>query len=99
MHETQLNANRVVDCHIAPYDNTRHIIERRMSVAGAWEENNAPLMLALLAIRASGWWDNFWQWRAERDRRAWRDRQEGMLFRAKRGNDRRKTTAAKRSPQ
>jgi hypothetical protein len=75
----------------------RHIIKRRMSVAGAWEENNAPLMLALLAIRASGWWDVFWQWRAERDRQAWRDRQEGkvkVLFRAKRRKDREKEQAA-----
>jgi hypothetical protein len=65
----------------------RHIIKRRMSVAGAWEEKNASLMLALLAIRASGWWDEFWQWRTERDRQAWRHRQEGRvkaLFRAKR---------------
>lgn len=65
----------------------RHILKKRMSVAGAWEEDNAPLMLGLLAIRASGWWDAFWQWRAERDRQAWHDRQEGkvkMLFRGKR---------------
>lgn len=53
----------------------RHIIKKRMSVAGAWEEHNAPLMLALLAIRASGWWDEYWRWRDERDREAWRDRQ------------------------
>jgi hypothetical protein len=66
----------------------RHIIKKRMSVAGAWEETNAPLVLALLAIRHSGWWDEFWQWRQERDRQAWQDRQEGkvkMLFRGKRG--------------
>lgn len=65
----------------------RHIIKKRMSVAGAWEETNAPRMLALLAIRHSGWWDAFWQWRQERDRQAWRDRREGkvkMLFRGKR---------------
>ncbi|MEE8408359.1 MAG: hypothetical protein V3T05_02015 [Myxococcota bacterium] len=65
----------------------RHIIKKRMSVAGAWEEGNAPLLLALLAIRASGWWDAFWKWRAERDRQAWHNRQEGkvkMLFRGKR---------------
>ena len=75
----------------------RHIIKRRMSVAGAWEERNAPLMLALLAIRASGWWDEFWQWRAERDRQAWRDRQQGKvkaLFRAKRGKERKESRAA-----
>ena len=74
----------------------RHIIKKRMSVAGAWEEGNAPLLLALLAIRASGWWDDFWQWRAERDRQAWRDRQEGkvkMLFRGKRGQKQAKVAA------
>ncbi len=66
----------------------RHIIKKRMSVAGAWEESNAPLLLGLLAIRASGWWDDFWHWRAQRDRHAWRDRQEGkakVLFRGHRG--------------
>lgn len=65
----------------------RHIIKKRMSVAGAWEERNAPLLLALLSIRASGWWDDFWQWRTHRDRQAWRDRQAGkvkMLFRGTR---------------
>jgi hypothetical protein len=66
----------------------RHVIKRRMAVAGAWDEKNAGLMLALLAIRASGWWDDFWQWRAEGDRAAWRSRQAGtttVLFRNKRG--------------
>jgi len=75
----------------------RHIIKRRMAVAGAWEENNAPLMLALLAIRASGWWDDFWLWRVERDRQTWRNRQEDKvksLFRAKRLKDREKKQAA-----
>ena len=41
----------------------RHIIKRRMAVAGAWDERNASLLLALLTIRASGWWDDFWEWR------------------------------------
>jgi hypothetical protein len=65
----------------------RHVIKKRMHVAGAWEEGNAVLMLALITIRASGWWDDFWQWRAERDRQAWHDRREGrtkVTFRAKR---------------
>jgi hypothetical protein len=53
----------------------RHIIKRRMSVAGAWTEEHAQQMLALLAIRASGWWDHFWQWTDERDKEAWHDRQ------------------------
>ena len=66
----------------------RHIIKKRMAVAGAWTEQNASLLLALLAIRASGWWDDFWRWRDERDRQAWHDRNEGkvkVLFRGKRG--------------
>jgi hypothetical protein len=65
----------------------RHIIKRRMSVAGAWDESNAALLLALLAIRASGWWDDFWAWRSERDKAAWRERQQRqvkVLFRGKR---------------
>jgi len=74
----------------------RHVIKKRMSVAGAWEEENAPLLLGLLAIRASGWWDDFWKWRAERDRQAWRDRQEGkvkLLFRGNRGKKQAKAAA------
>jgi hypothetical protein len=74
----------------------RHIIKRRMAVAGAWDEANAPLMLALLTVRASGWWDDFWKWRAERDRQAWRDRQEGrvkVLFRSKRAKSPEKAAA------
>ena len=65
----------------------RHVIKRRMSVAGAWTEKNASLLLALLAIRASGWWDEFWQWRERRDCQSWQDRQAGkskMLFRGHR---------------
>ena len=75
---------------------TRHIIRKRMSVAGAWTEQNASLLLALLAIRASGWWDDFWRWRDERDRRTWHDRQEGkvhVLFRGKRGKKPQKVAA------
>ena len=66
----------------------RHIIRRRVDVAGAWTERNAALLLALLAVRASGWWDDFWTWRSERDKEAWRARQmsgENVVFRNKRG--------------
>ena len=35
----------------------RHIIERRMAVAGAWDEGNASFVLASLAILVSGGWD------------------------------------------
>jgi hypothetical protein len=65
----------------------RHVIKRRMAVAGAWTEEHAGLLLALLTIRASGWWDNSWRWRGERDREAWRGRQTGkakVLFRNQR---------------
>jgi hypothetical protein len=64
-----------------------------MDVAGAWEENNAPLMLALLTIRASGWWDDFWRWRDRRDQQAWQDRRDGktkVVFRGKRRRARRR---------
>ena len=68
----------------------RHIIKRRMSVAGAWKESNAALLLALLAIRASGYWDDFWAWRTERDRAGWRARQDSggkVVFRNLRRGD------------
>lgn len=68
----------------------RHIIKRRMSVAGAWKESNAALLLSLLAIRASGYWDDFWAWRTERDRADWRARQDSggkVVFRSLRRGD------------
>ena len=61
-----------------------------MSVAGAWKESNAALLLALLAIRASGYWDDFWAWRTERDRAGWRARQDSggkVVFRNLRRGD------------
>jgi hypothetical protein len=70
----------------------RHVIKRRMAVAGAWTETNAKLLLALLSVRASGWWDHFWSWRAERDRAAWHDRHSG----AKKVQFRNKRRAAKK---
>lgn len=57
----------------------RHIIRRRMDVAGAWTEENASCMFALLTIRASGWWDDFWTWRSLQDKAAWKNRQEGTV--------------------
>jgi hypothetical protein len=74
----------------------RHIIKKRMSVAGAWEETNASLMLALITVRASDWWDDFWLWRSRRDKKSWQDRQEGkikIIFRGKRRSIRRKKAA------
>jgi len=74
----------------------RHVIKKRMSVAGAWEENNAPLMLGLITIQASGWWDDFWRWRDRRDLLAWQDRRDGktkVVFRGKRGRGARRKVA------
>jgi len=65
----------------------RHLIKRRLSIAGAWTETHADLMLALITIRASGWWDDFWRWRDQRDLDSWSERQHRDLrphFRAHR---------------
>ena len=66
----------------------RHIIKKRMDVAGAWKEENAIRLLALITIRASGWWDDFWLWREKRDVASWWKRQRGEVkpvFRGHRG--------------
>jgi hypothetical protein len=65
----------------------RHLIKRRMSIAGAWTEEHADLMLALITVRASGWWDDFWRWRDRRDQQSWHQRQQAPQrprFRARR---------------
>jgi hypothetical protein len=39
----------------------RHVIQRRLKLAGAWwKESNAEAMLGLRAQRASGVWDSYW---------------------------------------
>jgi len=53
----------------------RHLVRRRMAVAGAWKEENANRVLALLSIRTSGWWQDFWMWCEQQDLQAWRIRQ------------------------
>jgi hypothetical protein len=53
----------------------RHLVRRRMDVAGAWKEENANRVLALITIQASGWWHDFWTWREQQDIQAWRTRQ------------------------
>jgi hypothetical protein len=63
----------------------RHLLKRRMSVAGAWTEAHADLMLGILAIRASGWWDDFWAWRDQRDCEQWHQRQRGACHARFRG--------------
>lgn len=57
----------------------KHFIKRRMSIAGAWTEQHADLMLALVTIRASGWWEDVWRWRDQRDLETWHERQCGDL--------------------
>lgn len=77
----------------------RHVIKRRLAIAGAWTEAHASLMLSLLAIRASGWWDDYWRWRAEKDKAAWHERQSGqakVLFRNRRGAQSRSPVAVAR---
>lgn len=40
----------------------RHVIQKRLKLAGAWwKENNAEAMLNLRAQRASGSWETYWQ--------------------------------------
>ena len=56
-----------------------------MDVAGAWKEDNAQRVLALITIRASGWWDDFWRWRDARDLEHRHRRQRGEENRAFRG--------------
>lgn len=47
----------------------RHIVRRRLDVPGDWREDNLALLTALLTIRHSGWWDDFWQWQEQRDKK------------------------------
>ena len=39
----------------------RHIVRRRLDVPGDWREENLVLLTALLTIRHSGWWNDFWR--------------------------------------
>lgn len=40
----------------------RHVIQRRLKLAGAWwKETNAEAMLGLRAQRATGLWESYWQ--------------------------------------
>ncbi len=55
----------------------RHIVRRRLDVPGDWREDNLSLITALITIRQSGWWDDFWEWRDERDRKRFRLRLQG----------------------
>jgi hypothetical protein len=56
----------------------RHAVKRRLDIPGDWTEKNLRLMAALLTVRHSGWWDDFWRWRDERDRGELRQRLAGL---------------------
>jgi hypothetical protein len=63
-------------------------MKKRLDVPGGWKESNAQLMLALLCIRRSGWWDDFWSWRDRRDVAQWSRRQRGKDLPRFRGRSR-----------
>ena len=63
----------------------RHEIRARFDNAGVWREDHLSPMGALESIRGSGWWDEFWTWREERDIQAFRARQRGENPRTFRG--------------
>ena len=52
----------------------RHIVRRRLDVPGDWREDNLVLLTALLTIRHSGWWDDFWDWQDQRDKKRFQRR-------------------------
>lgn len=52
----------------------RHIVRRRLDVSGDWREEHLPLFTALLTIRHSGWWDDFWDWLDEQDKKRFQRR-------------------------
>lgn len=57
----------------------RHAVRRRLDIPGDWREDNLKLMTAILTIRHSGWWDEFWRWRDNRDRMRMRQRIKGNV--------------------
>jgi hypothetical protein len=68
----------------------RHQIRNRLDNAGVWREDHLPWMGALLSVRESGLWDEFWAWREERDVNAFRERQKEEYRRRFRGERKRK---------
>lgn len=64
----------------------RHLVRRRLDVPGDWKEDNLHPMLALISVRESGLWDEFWQWRDDRDRQRFRGRLQGIGLNRFRGN-------------
>jgi hypothetical protein len=57
----------------------RHWIRRRLDVPGVWREEHVQDMCALLTLKASGWWEDFWRWRDQRDIQNFHLRMEGKL--------------------
>lgn len=57
----------------------RHWIRRRLDIPGAWREDHVDMLCALLTIKASGWWDDFWRWLDEQDQQRFRLRLAGEL--------------------
>jgi len=56
----------------------RHLVRRRLDVPGDWREENVALVAALVSVRESGWWDDFWRWRDTKDRARFRNRMLGI---------------------
>lgn len=77
----------------------RHIVRRRLDVPATWREKNLPLLGALISIRESGWWDEFWDWRDERDKRRFRDRLRGVGLNRFRGKSRQRPTQYGNAPE
>ena len=73
-------------------------MKKRLDVPGGWKEGNAKLMLALMTIRRSGWWDDFWSWRDRRDVDRWRLRQRGQIKSRFRGRSRWETSELQPDP-
>jgi len=63
----------------------RHIVRRRLDVPGDWREDNLVLLTALLTIRHSGWWDDFWRWQDVRDKEQFQRRLLGIGLNRYRG--------------
>lgn len=57
----------------------RHWIRRRLDVPGVWREDHIQDMCALLTLKASGWWEDFWRWRDNKDIKNFHLRREGKL--------------------
>ena len=63
----------------------RHIVRRRLDIPGDWREDNLVLLTALLTIRHSGGWDDFWRWQHVRDKKQFQCRLLGTGLNRYRG--------------